>query len=82
MSRSIRVLALGALSLLGSASAADPAPGGAWSLLRGHYYPNREFGEVDEGFMEAATGRPVQHLECLVRGGSACRFRLGARTKS
>jgi hypothetical protein len=27
--------------------------------------------------MEAATGRPVQHLECLVRGGQACRFRLG-----
>ena len=36
----------------------------------------------DLAFMEAATGRPVQHLECLLRGGSACRFRLGARTKS
>lgn len=33
----------------------------------------------DLAFMEAATGRPVQHLECLVRGGAACRFRLGAR---
>jgi predicted ArsR family transcriptional regulator len=33
----------------------------------------------DLAFMEAATGRPVQHLECLVRGGNACRFRLGAR---
>ncbi len=32
----------------------------------------------DLAFMEAATGRPVQHLECLVRGGYACRFRLGA----
>ena len=31
----------------------------------------------DLAFMEAASGRPVQHLECLVRGGSACRFRLG-----
>jgi predicted ArsR family transcriptional regulator len=31
----------------------------------------------DLAFMEAATGRPVQHLECLVRGGQACRFRLG-----
>lgn len=31
----------------------------------------------DLAFMEAATGRPVQHLECLVRGGHACRFRLG-----
>jgi predicted ArsR family transcriptional regulator len=36
----------------------------------------------DLAFMEAATGRPIQHLECLVRGGQACRFRLGARTKS
>ena len=33
----------------------------------------------DLAFMEAATGRPVQHLECLVRGGHACRFRLGQR---
>jgi predicted ArsR family transcriptional regulator len=33
----------------------------------------------DLAFMEAATGRPVQHLECLVRGGHACRFRLGPR---
>lgn len=33
----------------------------------------------DLAFMESATGRPVQHLECLVRGGSACRFRLGTR---
>jgi predicted ArsR family transcriptional regulator len=36
----------------------------------------------DLAFMEAATGRPIQHLECLVRGGHACRFRLGAREKS
>jgi predicted ArsR family transcriptional regulator len=33
----------------------------------------------DLAFMEAATGRPVQHMECLLRGGHACRFRLGAR---
>ncbi|MGN6518980.1 MAG: helix-turn-helix transcriptional regulator [Dokdonella sp.] len=33
----------------------------------------------DLAFMEAATGRPVQHLECLLRGGHACRFRLGPR---
>jgi predicted ArsR family transcriptional regulator len=32
----------------------------------------------DIAFMEAASGRQVQHLECLVRGGEACRFRLGA----
>ena len=30
----------------------------------------------DLAFMTAATGRPVQHLECLVRGGRSCRFRL------
>jgi predicted ArsR family transcriptional regulator len=36
----------------------------------------------DLAFMEAATGRPIQHLECLVRGGHACRFRLGARDKT
>lgn len=30
----------------------------------------------DLAFMEAASGRPVQHLECLVRGGNACRFRF------
>jgi predicted ArsR family transcriptional regulator len=36
----------------------------------------------DIAFMEAATGRPVHHLECLVRGGNACRFRLGSRVKS
>ena len=35
----------------------------------------------DLAFMEAATGRSVHHLECLVRGGNACRFRLGAREK-
>lgn len=35
----------------------------------------------DLSFMEAATGRPIQHMECLLRGGQACRFRLGARAK-
>lgn len=30
----------------------------------------------DLAFMEAASGRPVQHLECLVRGGAVCRFRF------
>lgn len=30
----------------------------------------------DLAFMEAATGRAIQHLECLVRGGHACRFRI------
>ena len=31
----------------------------------------------DLAFMEAATGRPIQHMECLLRGGHACRFRIG-----
>jgi predicted ArsR family transcriptional regulator len=30
----------------------------------------------DLAFMEAATGHPVQHMECLLRGGHACRFRI------
>jgi predicted ArsR family transcriptional regulator len=33
----------------------------------------------DLAFMEAATGRTIHHMECLIRGGHACRFRLGAR---
>lgn len=31
----------------------------------------------DLAFMESATGRPIQHMECLLRGGHACRFRIG-----
>jgi predicted ArsR family transcriptional regulator len=30
----------------------------------------------DLAFMEAATGRRIQHAECLLRGGHACRFRI------
>jgi sulfur-oxidizing protein SoxY len=62
MSRSIPALVLAAFAAsgAGSAFAADPAPGGAWDLLRAHYYANREFGEVDEGFMhvEAPSSTP------------------------
>lgn len=36
----------------------------------------------DLAFMESATGRPIQHLECLVRGGYACRFRIGSPGKT
>ncbi len=37
----------------------------------------------DLAFMESATGRPIQHMECLLRGGHACRFRIGkARAKT
>lgn len=35
----------------------------------------------DLAFMEAATGRQIQHMECLVRGGHSCRFRIGAAKK-
>lgn len=31
----------------------------------------------DLAFMEAATGHSIQHMECLVRGGQSCRFRIG-----
>lgn len=31
----------------------------------------------DLAYMEAATGRRVHHLECMVRGGRVCRFRAG-----
>jgi sulfur-oxidizing protein SoxY len=60
MSRSIRALAFGALAACGSAGAAESAPVGAWELLRAHYYANRSFGEVDEGFMhvEAPNSTP------------------------
>ena len=56
MSRSIRRRVLAALSatlLFGSAFAAEPVPsaGGAWQLLRSHFYGTRDFGEVDEAFM-------------------------------
>lgn len=30
----------------------------------------------DIGFLEQASGRPVDHVECMVRGGGACRFRF------
>lgn len=36
----------------------------------------------DLAFMEAATGRQIQHMECLVRGGHSCRFRIGAAKKN
>ena len=33
--------------------------------------------KFDIAYMEAATGRHVHHMECMVRGGQVCRFRLG-----
>ena len=43
------------------------------ALARAH----PEVCRFDLAFMEAASGREVQHLECLVRGGESCRFRIG-----
>jgi predicted ArsR family transcriptional regulator len=34
--------------------------------------------KFDLAFMEASTGRRIHHMECMVRGGHVCRFRLGA----
>src|SRR5262245_34086783 len=35
--------------------------------------------EFDLGFMEAATGRKVEHRECMVRGGKVCRFHFAGK---
>lgn len=37
--------------------------------------------EFDLGFMETATGRKVEHRECIVRGGACCRFRFGGKVR-
>ncbi|HET6804765.1 MAG TPA: MarR family transcriptional regulator [Frateuria sp.] len=31
----------------------------------------------DLAYMEAASGRRIHHMECIVRGGHVCRFRIG-----
>src|SRR5688500_858169 len=31
----------------------------------------------DIAFMEAASGHRIHHMECLIRGGHVCRFRIG-----
>lgn len=31
----------------------------------------------DIAFMEAASGHRIHHMECMIRGGHACRFRIG-----
>jgi sulfur-oxidizing protein SoxY len=65
MSRSnrLRILAALAATLASTGILADaPATptGGAWQLLRTHFYGTRDFGEVDEGFMhvEAPASTP------------------------
>ena len=37
--------------------------------------------KFDLAYMEAATGRRIHHMECMVRGGHVCRFRVGAVLK-
>jgi predicted ArsR family transcriptional regulator len=31
----------------------------------------------DIAFMEAASGHRIHHVECMIRGGHVCRFRIG-----
>ena len=38
--------------------------------------------KFDLAFMEAASGYRVHHMECIVRGGGVCRFRVGEKTGS
>lgn len=33
--------------------------------------------KFDIAYMEATTGRRIHHMECMIRGGQVCRFRLG-----
>ena len=33
--------------------------------------------KFDLAYMEAATGRRIHHMECIVRGGQVCRFKIG-----
>ena len=34
--------------------------------------------KFDLAYMEATTGRRIHHMECIVRGGHVCRFRIDA----
>ena len=34
--------------------------------------------KFDLAYMEAATGRRIHHMECIVRGGHVCRFKIGS----
>ena len=38
---------------------------------------NADVCRFDIAYMEAATGRRIQHAECIVRGGHVCRFLIG-----
>ncbi|TZF91588.1 helix-turn-helix transcriptional regulator [Cognatilysobacter lacus] len=38
---------------------------------------NADVCRFDIAFLEAASGRRIQHAECIVRGGHVCRFLIG-----
>ena len=38
---------------------------------------NPDVCRFDLAFMEAATGHRIHHMECIVRGGQVCRFKVG-----
>jgi predicted ArsR family transcriptional regulator len=38
---------------------------------------NPQVCKFDLAYMEAATGHRIHHMECMVRGGQLCRFRVG-----
>jgi len=35
--------------------------------------------QFDLAFMEAASGHRIRHMECIIRGGGVCRFRIGEK---
>ena len=37
--------------------------------------------KFDLAYMEAATGRRIHHMECIVRGGQVCRFKIGNESR-
>ncbi|WP_266171485.1 helix-turn-helix transcriptional regulator [Dyella subtropica] len=40
---------------------------------------HKEVCKFDVAYMKAASGRDVHHMECIVRGGQCCRFRVDAK---
>lgn len=48
------------------------------ALARRH----RHVCSFDIAFMETATGRKVEHTECIVRGGHVCRFMIGEERRA
>ncbi|MFK2874962.1 helix-turn-helix transcriptional regulator [Dyella lipolytica] len=40
---------------------------------------HKEVCKFDVAYMKAASGRDIHHLECIVRGGQCCRFRVDAK---